>query len=194
MPSRNRIQGKEAVSYGVQRNGKANAPGDPAGHRHTAAGLSGQHPRSFGTPCPGAGAGRQHRHRPQCRHSVPELLPHPAGGEQSVRRAYAGRGKASGYGKCGAGTLSGRPVPPGGGPGPADGAAADLYLPGTGPHRGCQPGVSGPAVLEPGVQRHEIHSPGRDRGRVPALRPGLRAAVGEGQRLRHSAGQAGPAV
>lgn len=37
---------------------------------------------------------------------------------------------------------------PGGGPGPADGAAADLYLPGTGPHRGPStgsiwPGCSG---------------------------------------------------
>lgn len=30
-----------------------------------------------------------------------------------------GRGKASGYGKCGAGTLSGRPVPPRGRPWPS---------------------------------------------------------------------------
>lgn len=50
------------------------------------------------------------------------------------------------------------------------------------------------AVLEPGVQRHEVHAFRRHHRGVPADGAGLRAAVREGQRPRHSGGQAGAAV
>ena len=70
----------------------------------------------------------------------------------------------------------------------------DLRLAGPGPRHRRQPGAFRAAVLEPGVQRHEIHAPRRDHRGGPADGAGVRAAVREGQRPRHSSGQDGAAV
>ena len=80
------------------------------------------------------------------------------------------------------------------GPGGAAGPESVLHLPGAGPRHRRQPGAFRAAVLEPGVQRHEIHAFRRDHRGVPADGAGLRAAVREGQRPRHSSGQAGASV
>ncbi len=69
-----------------------------------------------------------------------------------------------------------------------------VFTPGPGPRHRRQPGAFRAAVLEPGVQRHEIHAPRRDHRGGPADGAGLRAAVREGQRPRHSSGQAGASV
>ena len=112
-----------------------------------------------GPPGSGAAAGPGHRNGPQRRHSVPELLQDPSGGEQPVRRPHAGGGQAPGHGERGAGGAAGGSVPPGAGPGGADGPAPGVHLPGPGPRHRRQPGAFRAAVLEPGVQRHEIHAP-----------------------------------
>lgn len=82
--------------------------------------------------------------------------------------------------------LAGRPEPPGAGPGGVAGPESVLHLPGPGPRHRRQPGAFRAAVLEPGVQRHEVHAFRRHHRGVPADGAGLRAAVREGQRPRHS--------
>lgn len=83
---------------------------------------------------------------------------------------HAGGGQAPGHGERGAGGAAGGSVPPGAGPGGADGPAPGVHLPGPGPRHRRQPGAFRAAVLEPGVQRHEIHAPPAGPSRWPCGR------------------------